>query len=52
MGYVMNEEGFSEVVHALSQSFRIYAPVLKKGAGRLEWDGHRIAGPSGTFSTP
>ncbi|MCI6755670.1 MAG: anaerobic sulfite reductase subunit AsrA [Lachnospiraceae bacterium] len=35
MGYVMNEEGFSEVVHALSQSFRIYAPVLKKGAGRF-----------------
>ena len=35
MGYVMNEEGFSEIIRTLSRTFRIYAPVLKKGAGRF-----------------
>ncbi|WP_194608161.1 anaerobic sulfite reductase subunit AsrA [Clostridium vitabionis] len=35
MGYVMNEKGFSEIVRDLSQTFRIYAPVKKTGAGRF-----------------
>ena len=35
VGYVLNAEGFAELIRALSREFRIYAPVLKRGAGRF-----------------
>ena len=38
MGYVLNTEGFGQVLKALGQTFRLYAPVLKKGEGRFADD--------------
>ena len=35
MGYVLDKEGFSDLVSALLKDYRIFAPVLKKGAGRF-----------------
>ena len=35
MGYVLNKESFSDLVSALLKDYRIFAPVLKKGAGRF-----------------
>ena len=35
MGYIMSQEGFGQVVAALRKTYRIIAPVRKKGAGRF-----------------
>ena len=35
MGYVLGKEGFSDLVSAILKDYRIFAPVLKKGAGRF-----------------
>ncbi len=34
VGYVLTQSGFSELVKSLESQYRIFAPVLKKGAGR------------------
>lgn len=34
MGFVMNKEDFSKTIEKLSQDYRLYAPVVKKGEGR------------------
>ena len=35
MGYVYTKEEFDHVLHDLLGSYRLYAPVLKKGEGRF-----------------
>lgn len=35
MGYILKEEAFSELIGRLLDSYRIFAPVRKKGAGRF-----------------
>lgn len=35
MGYRLTRDDFAQVIHRLSGQYRIYAPVLKKGAGRF-----------------
>ena len=35
MGYVFGKQGFSDLVTALLRDYRIFAPVLKEGAGRF-----------------
>jgi len=35
VGYVLSEEGFDQVIRELSQTYRIFAPVLKVGEGRF-----------------
>lgn len=35
MGYILSKEGFAEVISSLAETYRIYAPVLKKGEGRF-----------------
>ncbi len=35
MGYVLGKQGFSDLVSALLKDYRIFAPVIKKGAGRF-----------------
>ena len=35
MGYLLTKEGFDDVVRTLLNTYRIYAPVRKKGAGRF-----------------
>lgn len=34
MGYLLDETGFSHLIENLKKSYRIFAPVLKKGQGR------------------
>ena len=36
MGFVLTQEGFDAAVSALRKTYRIYAPVRKKGMGRFE----------------
>jgi anaerobic sulfite reductase subunit A len=36
MGYRLNQEGFSQAIQKLSETYRIYAPVRKVGEGRLK----------------
>jgi len=35
VGFTFTEKGFSDLISKLSLQYRIYAPVLKKGAGRF-----------------
>ena len=35
MGYVLGSDGFGRVVGRLLETYRIYAPVVKTGAGRF-----------------
>ena len=35
MGYVLTRDGFDELIAKLGETYRIYAPVLKKGEGRF-----------------
>ena len=35
MGYVLTQEGFSDAISQLRKTYRIFAPVRKKGAGRF-----------------
>ncbi|MBR2794877.1 MAG: anaerobic sulfite reductase subunit A, partial [Solobacterium sp.] len=35
MGYVLGTQGFSDLVSSLLKDYRIFAPVIKKGAGRF-----------------
>ena len=35
MGYVLSNDGFEQVVQALSDKYRLFAPVRKKGMGRF-----------------
>ena len=34
MGYVLNQDGFGKAIAELQQTYRIFAPVVKIGAGR------------------
>ena len=35
MGYVMTRDGFAETLRDLMRTYRVFAPVRKKGAGRF-----------------
>ena len=35
MGYVLTKDGFAEALRDLMRTYRVYAPVRKKGAGRF-----------------
>ena len=35
MGYVLTPEGFADAIRTLRETYRIFAPVRKKGAGRF-----------------
>ena len=35
MGYVLGTQGFSDLVSALLKDYRIFAPIIKQGAGRF-----------------
>ncbi len=35
MGFVLNVEEFDQLIHALGQKYRLYAPVVKTGEGRF-----------------
>lgn len=35
MGYILTKEDFDQVIRNLLKSYRIFAPVRKKGAGRF-----------------
>lgn len=35
MGYILSADGFAALIEKLRGTYRIYAPVRKKGAGRF-----------------